>query len=180
LSEAIPNTYSLVALAVRQNDSSYMSFATAGLGLIEIELSLLFQKEPVSGVMRVIAALVLSAKLNRESHQYLKNIANVLRSNQYWQALTIVGHADASGHAERHQKLSSQRAIAVYTFLKKEGVDSSKISIRGASSEEPVASNNNEAGKTTNRRAELWITADPHHVDELANQLLPLTVNTEL
>lgn len=54
-------------------------------------------------------------------------------------SITVVGHADRVGQAERNQALSEQRAAAVKTYLASHGIDAAMITTEGRGSSEPVA-----------------------------------------
>ncbi|WP_375715517.1 OmpA family protein [Moraxella marmotae] len=73
-------------------------------------------------------------------------------------ALRIIGHTDNQGAYDYNQKLSESRALAVRDYLVSKGVSAERLSIQGASSDQPVASNATEQGRFQNRRIEfaLW------------------------
>ncbi len=73
--------------------------------------------------------------------------------------LMIVGHTDAIGSADYNQRLSERRAAAAEHYLSSRGVSSSIMAIRGMGETEPVATNDNEDGRSRNRRVEVAIYA---------------------
>lgn len=73
--------------------------------------------------------------------------------------LLIVGHTDRLGTPEYNQALSERRADAAASYLAFQGVDRGRIATRGLGEAEPVASNETEAGRQTNRRVEVAIFA---------------------
>lgn len=66
--------------------------------------------------------------------------------------IELGGHTDNVGNAEANQKLSEQRAKAVYDYLVSQGVAQSRLSYVGYGQSRPVASNDTEDGRQQNRR----------------------------
>ncbi|MBL7992512.1 MAG: OmpA family protein [Candidatus Kapabacteria bacterium] len=69
--------------------------------------------------------------------------------------IEIGGHADNIGSEQQNVALSLGRAEAVREFLVMSGIASSRIRTRGYGSQLPIASNNDESGRTKNRRVEI-------------------------
>ena len=67
----------------------------------------------------------------------------------------IIGHTDNVGSLEMNQDLSERRAAAAAEILVREGADPGRIRTLGRAYLEPVASNDDEAGRRQNRRVEL-------------------------
>lgn len=67
----------------------------------------------------------------------------------------IVGHTDNVGSRALNQDLSERRAEAVAEILVREGAEPERIRTLGRAYLEPVASNDDEAGRRQNRRVEL-------------------------
>ena len=68
----------------------------------------------------------------------------------------IEGHTDSSGSADHNKKLSKQRAQMVRDFLVfKYGLDNGRIMAEGYGENKPVASNDNQYGRSMNRRVEI-------------------------
>jgi OOP family OmpA-OmpF porin len=68
--------------------------------------------------------------------------------------IEIGGHTDSQGSVRLNQLLSQARADAVLDALMVRGVPLDRLSARGYGEEQPVASNENEAGRALNRRIE--------------------------
>ncbi len=99
-----------------------------------------------------------SARLTEESAIQVKNLGAILRA--YPDAeLTITGHTDNTGEAEANQKLSEDRAFAVKSRLVELGVDGDRVSTTGAGSTEPIADNDTEEGRLSNRRIDMKFEA---------------------
>ncbi len=71
--------------------------------------------------------------------------------------LLIVGHTDAVGSETYNQGLSERRAAAAARYLASRGV--ARIDTRGRGETEPIASNDDAAGRQQNRRVEVAIYA---------------------
>lgn len=69
--------------------------------------------------------------------------------------LAVVGHTDAKGGDTYNRDLSQRRAAAVVARLMAAGIDPTRLQPRGTGASEPVASNDDEAGRAKNRRVEL-------------------------
>ncbi|MGZ8262463.1 MAG: OmpA family protein [Methylotenera sp.] len=74
--------------------------------------------------------------------------------------VTIVGHTDSSGSDAINNPLSLNRAASVRDYLSNRGVASSRISIDGRGSREPLVANDTAANKAKNRRVEIFV-AEP-------------------
>jgi outer membrane protein OmpA-like peptidoglycan-associated protein len=72
----------------------------------------------------------------------------------------IVGHTDATGSADYNQGLSQRRATAAANYLIAQGVVSTRVRTAGRGEMEPIATNDTEAGRQTNRRVEIAIVAN--------------------
>ncbi len=67
----------------------------------------------------------------------------------------IVGHTDSTGAAGHNQQLSEARARFIADQLVALGAKPEQLYYEGVGENQPVASNDNEAGRATNRRFEL-------------------------
>ncbi|GAB4326510.1 MAG: hypothetical protein Kow00127_19310 [Bacteroidales bacterium] len=71
--------------------------------------------------------------------------------------IEISGHTDDVGTGEYNQKLSENRAKAVYDYLTRHGIDPGRLSYKGFGETMPVESNETDAGRAQNRRTEIRI-----------------------
>lgn len=69
----------------------------------------------------------------------------------------IVGHTDNTGSDAINNPLSVNRAQSARDHLVSRGVASSRISIDGRGSREPIADNSTEAGRARNRRIDIFL-----------------------
>ena len=72
--------------------------------------------------------------------------------------VVIVGHTDNVGSSSNNLILSNERAKAVKEYLVGRSIDATRISISGKGDSDPIASNDNEEGRTRNRRIEFIIS----------------------
>lgn len=71
----------------------------------------------------------------------------------------IIGHTDAVGSDSYNMGLSVRRADAAATYVISQGVAGTRVGTYGLGESEPVASNDTEDGRATNRRVEVAIYA---------------------
>ena len=69
----------------------------------------------------------------------------------------IVGHTDNTGSDAINNPLSVNRAQSARDYLVSRGVATSRISIDGRGSREPIADNSTEAGRARNRRIDIFL-----------------------
>lgn len=72
--------------------------------------------------------------------------------------IRIVGHTSSEGTEEYNRDLSQRRAQSVVTALIGLGIAPSTISANGLGEDDPIASNDDEAGRSLNRRVEIQCT----------------------
>ena len=95
------------------------------------------------------------ADLKPESAAALTEIATLLKREPAL-TLLVVGHTDSTGEYAANLLLSDRRAHAVIQALTTtHGVAASRLQAAGAGMMAPVASNQTDAGRAKNRRAEL-------------------------
>jgi outer membrane protein OmpA-like peptidoglycan-associated protein len=75
--------------------------------------------------------------------------------------LQVVGHTDSTGTRDYNYNLSNRRAGSVSNYLASRGVDQNRLLVQGVGPDRPIASNDNEQGRASNRRVELQIVAVP-------------------
>lgn len=90
-------------------------------------------------------------QLNPQSKAVLDQIATVLRTCPKAK-FEIQGHTDDSGSEELNQNLSQSRAETVLSSLLSRRVLTSRMIAKGYGPSQPVAENNTDQGRTTNRR----------------------------
>lgn len=95
-------------------------------------------------------------ELREESTAELKRLVKILNENPTM-AIEIAGHTDNVGNTQKNLQLSQNRADAVKNYLQKNGVAANRLSSKGYGQNKPVAANNTEEGRQTNRRVEFSI-----------------------
>ncbi len=86
----------------------------------------------------------------------LDNVASTLQ--QYNQTVVeVAGHTDSVGNDGYNQQLSQRRADAVAGYLNSRGIMRDRMITVGAGETRPVASNDTEAGRASNRRVEITL-----------------------
>jgi outer membrane protein OmpA-like peptidoglycan-associated protein len=71
--------------------------------------------------------------------------------------VSVDGHTDSIGSDAYNQKLSERRARTVADALVEDGVDRSRLDVRGFGKKNPVADNKTAEGRARNRRVEIVV-----------------------
>jgi len=103
--------------------------------------------------------------LNSSSKSALLKFASTLKETPETD-MTIYGHTDNTGSREVNVKLSNDRAESVSSFLTVNSIQKERLTTQGKAFDEPVADNATEAGRTQNRRVEVFITANKQMIDK--------------
>lgn len=94
--------------------------------------------------------------LSAEGKKMLSEVAEQIRKDKKWLYLKIDGHTDSIGSLAYNMDLSLKRAISAATYLiSHEGVDPSKIFIKGLGKSTPITDNDTADGRRKNRRTEI-------------------------
>ncbi|MEO8466969.1 MAG: OmpA family protein [Gammaproteobacteria bacterium] len=97
-----------------------------------------------------------SADLNAGFFQVLNSVALVV--NEFNQTvIEVAGHTDNTGGDQYNQQLSERRASAVAAYLGTRNVRSDRVITVGMGEARPVATNDTESGRQSNRRVELTV-----------------------
>ena len=71
--------------------------------------------------------------------------------------IEIIGHTDNVGEENDNMALSKQRAASVRDYLISKGIDASKMVTAGKGETMPIASNDTEEGRSSNRRVQILV-----------------------
>jgi outer membrane protein OmpA-like peptidoglycan-associated protein len=71
--------------------------------------------------------------------------------------VSIEGHTDNTGKADKNLALSQKRVDAVKAYLVKKGVDASRLTAVAYGDTKPVGDNKTAAGRAENRRVEFKV-----------------------
>ncbi len=116
-------------------------------------------KKPVAGekvILKNIFFDVNKADLKSESNYELEKLVSFLKVNNTIK-IEISGHTDNTGDKKANLVLSQNRANSVKSFLISKGIPSAQLTSRGYGDTIPVANNDNETGRSKNRRTEFVI-----------------------
>ncbi|NPA68688.1 MAG: OmpA family protein [Chlorobi bacterium] len=113
-------------------------------------------KKDVKVILKNIFFDFDKATLRPESYAELNRLKKLTDDNPNLK-IEISGHTDNRGSFEYNLKLSENRAKAVVDYLIRKGVNPERLTARGASWNEPVDTNDTEAGRQNNRRVEFKI-----------------------
>lgn len=103
------------------------------------------------------------ATLSSASQSSLASFAKQLESDI---DLAVIGHTDNTGSDAVNNPLSVNRAKAVQSYLVSQGIAASRFKyVEGKGSTDPIADNSTAAGRTQNRRAELYLVPSQAMVD---------------
>jgi outer membrane protein OmpA-like peptidoglycan-associated protein len=72
--------------------------------------------------------------------------------------VTIIGYTDSTGGDAINQPLSLDRAASARNYLAQRGIASNRITVEGRAAREPIASNDDPAGRARNRRVEIYVS----------------------
>ncbi len=95
------------------------------------------------------------ATLTPEDESILHKAADAMKDNPAIH-LRVEGYTDSTGTDPHNFSLSQQRALAVASFLKAQGIDGSRLTGGGFGPDNPANTNGTAAGKADNRRVELF------------------------
>jgi len=97
--------------------------------------------------------------LLEDSFAELNRLTQILKENPGVKIL-LKGHTDNIGTDQSNQILSENRAGAVRDYLVLQGIEKSRINIRGFGRTNPIADNSTDEGRSKNRRVEFEIISN--------------------
>jgi outer membrane protein OmpA-like peptidoglycan-associated protein len=97
-----------------------------------------------------------SARLRSDARDALERQLGVLTRSPDVR-VEIAGHTDDQGASDYNRQLSLRRARAVRAFFVDQGIDSARLKVQGYGESQPIASNEDAAGRERNRRVELRV-----------------------
>jgi OmpA-OmpF porin, OOP family len=102
-----------------------------------------------------------SAEILKESDEILSAVAKILKDHPEIKKVRVEGHTDNVGKKAMNKDLSKKRAASVVTWLvKKGGLDAKRFESNGFGDENPIDTNDTDAGRQNNRRVEFHIVGD--------------------
>jgi len=145
------------ALAAQLADQATVESYTDSNGLPGIKVTL------NSGILFDTNKAVLKANAKSALSQFATQMKS---SDMINAAIYAYGHTDSTGTDEINQPLSEKRAKAVTDYLKLQGIAASRLNSVGMGSTSPVADNGTAAGRSENRRVELYVLATDAMVEQ--------------
>jgi outer membrane protein OmpA-like peptidoglycan-associated protein len=128
----------------------------------EEALELLLELEPIKAGQSVTLENVFfeydSFEINKRSNQEILKVFEFLNLNPNL-SVQLEGHTDNQGSLAHNKMLSTNRAKAVKDRLIKLGIAAERLSSNGYGATKPIASNEDEKGRATNRRTEMLIVS---------------------
>ena len=106
-----------------------------------------------SGLLQGIQFKSDSAELTEKAETVLNGIADIL-DKYLTLKIKINAHTDNQGRRSYNQALSENRAKAVRQYLIELGIEPERMQAEGFGESQPIASNDDEKGRQTNRRVE--------------------------
>lgn len=134
-----------------QLDSAYISQPF----LVEVELEKLINGKNM--VLKNIFFNTNEYKLLPASVTELTTLTELLRNNASLN-IEIQGHTDNVGNNLQNEKLSLQRAKAVYDYLLESKISPERLTFKGYGETKPIAANDTEANRKRNRRTSFVVT----------------------
>ncbi|MEE4174881.1 MAG: OmpA family protein [Xanthomonadales bacterium] len=132
---------------------AYSGPATATSGIADCDVT----PSPELGCDSVVYGLRFafdSATLLPGSEESLTALVKGLGSSDV-SVIVVEGHSSSEGDEAYNMGLSQRRAEAVVAALAERGLDPRRLSAQGFGETRPLASNEDEAGRTLNRRVEI-------------------------
>jgi outer membrane protein OmpA-like peptidoglycan-associated protein len=116
----------------------------------DLTLEIISKKIGEEIVLKNVHFLNNSFELNENSFYELNKLAIYLLDNDI--NILIEGHTDSIGNINSNILLSNNRARSVFDYLLSCGVDQKKLSYKGYGDSKPISENNNQIGRSLNRR----------------------------
>lgn len=94
------------------------------------------------------------SEIRSDFYDVLDSVATVLKEFDKT-AIKVTGHTDSTGSETYNQTLSEERAGSVASYLRNRNIVPGRVQAVGFGERYPIASNDTEAGRQSNRRVEL-------------------------
>tara|TARA_Y100001933_G_C18993537_1_gene561555 strand:+ start:510 stop:2486 length:1977 start_codon:yes stop_codon:yes gene_type:complete len=141
--------YAFYSKYIDAKDSAYISPSTLNIDLEQLNNGSSFKIDNIYFATN-------SYEINQISEEVINEFISYLRVNKSI-VIEINGYTDNIGSSIDNQVLSENRAKAVYEYITSNGIQKNRISYNGFGEDYPVYSNDNEEGRSKNRRTEFKI-----------------------
>jgi outer membrane protein OmpA-like peptidoglycan-associated protein len=151
----ISQKYELTYLSLGRKDVA-ANVTVSGEPKQTVKLTLRYKGRPPA-IPFVLTGVVFDtnkAYVRKESEPKLDIVADFMMHKRSAK-VEIAGHTDSVGKASANKILSQNRAEACRKYIMAKGVDGARIKAVGYGGEKPVATNDTEEGRQTNRRIEV-------------------------
>jgi outer membrane protein OmpA-like peptidoglycan-associated protein len=161
-SDLIQNLLPIDTSLIREmvvTSAGYLPLAVKGAALSNLTQPLLMT--PASKGVSIVLEDVLFKRgtadlLDEKDNGFIVHLADFLKENKSIKIL-LEGHTDNLGNVQLNKELSLDRASAIRKRLVDLGVEFERMRIAGWGGTKPIASNQNEGGRASNRRVEMVI-----------------------
>jgi OOP family OmpA-OmpF porin len=158
---------------IRTADKEYWVHVSAGATIPLIGFVTVLEKQAMQSSLAFLDAAAMKKALDadgrvalyinfdldkatlRADAQPIIDEINKLLSSDATLKLSIEGHTDSTGSADRNRELATARARSVLGALVGLGVDPSRLASKGFGPDKPIADNGTDEGRAKNRRVEL-------------------------
>ena len=103
--------------------------------------------------------------INAASQETLNKLIGVFKEYPDTNIL-VVGHTDSAGADDYNMTLSKNRANAVTTYLKSNGISSGRLTTNWFGEEQPIADNSTAEGRAKNRRVNVAIVPNDKMIQD--------------
>jgi outer membrane protein OmpA-like peptidoglycan-associated protein len=151
----ISQKYELTYLSLGRKDVA-ANVTVSGEPKQTVKLTLRYKPRPPA-IPFVLTGVVFDtnkAYVRKESEPKLDIVADFM-THKRSAKVEISGHTDSVGSAKSNKVLSQKRAEACRQYIVSKGVDAARIKAVGYGGERPVATNDTDEGRQTNRRIEV-------------------------
>ena len=114
-----------------------------------------------NGILFKTGKSTLSANAKNSLSEFATSLQNNPQTN-----VQIYGYTDNTGSRAVNERLSNERASVVKNYLTNSGVAANRMASHGFAWDNPVASNDTEAGRAQNRRVEIYISANEQMIKD--------------
>ena len=114
-----------------------------------------------NGILFKTGKSTLSANAKNSLSEFATSLQNNPQTN-----VQIYGYTDNTGSRAVNERLSNERASVVKNYLTNSGVAANRMASQGFAWDNPVASNDTDAGRAQNRRVEIYISANEQMIKD--------------
>ena len=119
------------------------------------------------GILFPTDGTALSASAKKDLTKFAQSLKGNPDTN-----VQIYGFTDNTGSMQVNDRISTQRAQSVLSFLSNQGVSPTRLTSPGIPTADYVASNDTPEGRAQNRRVEIYISANDKMIQDAENGTL--------